>query len=267
MRAPESVRVVQAAMVRLSVDPGFVEAVYGGDRVVFELGEGPRVLTESERAMLTAVDRRAWGTDRFRRARLVQALIDEYTVTAAVVGVAPFDVFFSSEAFGRVLTQRGSMAVDVAHFLGERLSGAAFALSQLEGAVARARRRFEPEGLGLVAAAGVVGVSLPEGTLEAWSQGRAALGAQPVAAVVRGARWTPPALGRREVPLLIECGADGQVGVSPASGGLVGLVEYCRTPRKREQVRKRARRLGASRKAAGSVVQGLVDDGLLVERT
>ena len=58
-------RAIQRAIVRMMYDPAFVAAVHG-TRPVPGLGEPERVL-------LRQVDRRAFTTDRFRRARAVQA--------------------------------------------------------------------------------------------------------------------------------------------------------------------------------------------------
>ena len=118
---------LQQAMARMLFDPAFVDAVRAGPV------EG---LTEAERALLVQPDPRAWGTDRFRRARAVHALIDEYPVTTAIIGVSAVDAFFSSPGFAATLALRGSLALDFGDWVLPQTGGVA----RLEQALARARR-------------------------------------------------------------------------------------------------------------------------------
>ena len=123
-----SVAAIRQAMARMLFDPGFVDAVHAGPV------DG---LSEAERGLLVQVDRRAWGTDRYRRSRGVQALLDEYPVTAGILGVDAVDGFFSSPGFAAVLRDRGSLGLA---FGDHAASGPAGAVAILEQAVARARR-------------------------------------------------------------------------------------------------------------------------------
>ncbi len=243
---------LQQAMVRLCVDPGFVDAVYAGKA---------RGLPAEDQALLARVDRRAWSVDGFRRARLVQALIDELPVTAAVLGVPAIDAWLSGPGFVRCLRERGVMAVEAARDLG----AAGGDLARLEGAVARARARVRPRGPGIGAAPGVVGLEVQAGVLEAWVRLRAELGAAPTEAVIGGKRLAKPVIaGAGREWLLVEAGADGEVGVSPASAGLVGLVRGAGDGVGEGVLRGLAVRLGAEVHEVGEVVEGLVGEGLLV---
>jgi hypothetical protein len=248
------VAALRHAMARMLYDPAFVQRVHAGP--VPGLGE-------AELALLREVDTRAWSTDRYRRSRAVQALIEEYPVTAAVLGVKGVDAFFSSEAFGRVLTRRGSMALD----FGTWAEARAGAVAKLERAVAAARRGERPSGAGLVTKPGVEPLLLPEGVLGFYAQQRQALGADPVAALAHGRAPVPtPSPGDGEDALLIERDEQGQVQVGGGSAALVRLLAFATTPRSREAVLAHARRLGCDPGEDAEVVDGLIDDGLLVAR-
>ena len=83
-------RALQQAIVRMMFDPAFAAAVHGRRALPG--------LAEDERALLRGVDRRAFATDHFRRARAVQALVEEYPVSAAAIGLAAVDAFLSALA-------------------------------------------------------------------------------------------------------------------------------------------------------------------------
>lgn len=249
------VAALRHAMARMLYDPSFVERVHAG---------GVPGLAPSELVLLRAVDRRAWSTDRYRRSRAVQALIDEYPVTAAVLGVRGVDAFFSSEAFGRVLTRRGSLALDFGVWAEPR----AGAVVRLERAVALARRGERAAGTGLVTAAGVVPLMLPAGVLGFYTEERTLLGADPVAALAQGrALARPPPPGEGEDALLVEKDVQGKVQVGGGSAALVKLLAFTTTPRSREATLAHARRLGCEPGEDVEVVDGLIGDGLLVART
>lgn len=248
------VAALRHAMARMLYDPAHVARVHAGP--VPGLGE-------AERALLLAVDRRAWGTDRFRRSRAVQALIEEYPVTAAVLGVQGVDAFFSAEAFARVLTRRGSLALDFGSWAEPR----AGAVARLERAVATARRGERAGGPGLVTAPGVEPLLLPGGVLGFYTAQRAALGADPVAALAHGRPLAPaPPPGDGEDALLIERDAQGQVQVGGGSPALVRLLAFLTTPRSRAAALAHARRLGCEPGDDIEVLDGLVADGLVVVR-
>ena len=95
-------RALQQAIVRMMIDPAFVAQVHGKRPVPG--------LAEDERALLRAVDRRAFTTDRFRRARAVQALVEEYPCSAAAIGLTAVDAFLSAPEFAACVADRGGAA-------------------------------------------------------------------------------------------------------------------------------------------------------------
>lgn len=239
-----SVHAIQRAMVRMLFDPAFVEAVHRGP---------VPALTEPERALLVAVDRRAWGTDRYRRSRSVHALIEEFPATAAVLGVAEVDAWFSTEAFARTLASRGSLALD----FGRWAEAQAGELAVLERAIALARRAERPVGSGLVTRPGVEPATLGAGTLQAYARIREALGPDPIEALAAGLEPVqPPEPGPAEA-LLIERAPDGAIAISGATEALVALLTYTTTPRERAAVELHAGSLGCDPDEARELVDEL----------
>lgn len=243
---------LRQAMTRLLFDPAYVARVYAGPV------DG---LTEAERALLTAVDRRAWGTDKYRRSRGVQALIEEYPVTAAVLGVKGVDAFFSSSAFAGVLSERGSLALSFGLWAQARGAGD---VARLERAVAQARRAKRPAGAGLVTRPGVEPITLPGGVLAFYAQQRQALGADPVAALAHGRPPVPvPAPTGEPDALLVERDDRGEVQVGGGSSALCALLTFTTQPRSRDAVLARARALGCDPGEDVELVDDLLGEGLL----
>jgi len=252
-------------MLRLSVDPSFGQALYGGEPSArnIDLSGGPYVLTEADLALFRDVDARAWTTDVYRRTRLVQALIEEYALTTAIVGVPVVHRFFGTSAFAHVLGHHGSMAEGFGDWVHTCCAGADREVVRLEATICRARRDHRPDGAGLVTTPGKEGITVQTGTLAAWQQGLATLGGQPVQAAANGLRWTAPPLERGREHWLIERNPTGGLGVHPLSAGVVGLMNYCRSPRSRTEVTRQARKLKIGKKAVSSVLRQMQDDGLL----
>lgn len=249
---PSRVRQLQRAMVRMMVDPAYCAAVYAG---------APCGLAPADRALLTAVDRRAWSTDRFRRPRLTQALLEEYPATASIVGVAGVDAFFGDAAFARCLEERGSMALHFGRWIAPRGGGVA----RIEAAVAAARRWTPTPGRGVQRGPGVVPVSVPDGSLAALGAARSRLGPAPLAALARGLRTEAPPKGPDEEHLLVTCTAAGEVGVSGVGAALAAVVEAARRPQPKGALLGRMRRLGASSSEARELLAELLEDGTLAE--
>lgn len=247
---------LQRVIVRMLYDPAFVAQVYGGAAL-------PELDAKS-RALLVAVDRRAWGTDPLRRSRTLTALLEEFPVSAALVGVGRLDAFFSSPLFHRAIQSRQSLALA----FGGWLSPLAGPLSALETAVAAARReprgRVVPEG-SLARASGVRCVRVPGGTLARHEHVRARLGPRPLEALARPRLELgrlPPLKG--DEILLLQRDSRGEVGVSLVGEALADLLDFVATPRPREVVLAEARRLGAEPGEEDELVEGLVADGLIV---
>jgi len=243
---------LQQAMARMLFDPDYVAAVRGGPV------EG---LTEAERALLVRPDPRAWGTDRFRRARAVHALVDEYPVTTALIGVSAVDAFFSAPAFATTLARRGSLALDFGDWVRPR----AGAIARLEQALARARRAEPRAGAGLATRPGVEALTMPGGIFAFYLEQRRSLGPDPAATLARQARprtRAPEPAGDPD-SLLLERSDDGQVQIGGASPALVALLAFATTGRPRREVLAEARRLGCDEGDDDALVTDLLAEGLL----
>ncbi|MFN7147137.1 MAG: hypothetical protein ACK4YP_25435, partial [Myxococcota bacterium] len=159
---------IQRFVVRMLWDPTLVERVYGGGAV-----DG---LDAAGRSLLTAVDRRAWDTDPYRRARTLQALIEEYPCSVAEIGVAGLESFFASPAFHAVIADRGSLA----GAFGDWLAPKTGPVVRIERAFVELRRGgpgASPRAGELARAPGVRPIEAPEGTLARWEATSAALAA------------------------------------------------------------------------------------------
>lgn len=252
-------RAIQQAIVRMMIDPAFVAAIHGRRPVPG--------LAEDERALLRAVDRRAFTTDRFRRARAVQALVEEYPVSAAAIGVAAVDTFLSAPEFHACITGRGAMALAFATWLKDQASG----IGAIEGAMARLRRpAIAPASPGtLICSPRFAPLIVPAGTLAWYEATRGWLGATPLERLAgQGPR---PGLPRRgltrrkdEEHLLLEARTDGGMDLGTASEALVRLLRQAALPRPRPALEAEAVKRGAAAHEAAEVIDDLLAEGLLV---
>jgi hypothetical protein len=252
-------RALQQAIVRMMIDPAFVAAVHGRRPVPG--------LAEDERALLRAVDRRAFTTDRFRRARAVQALVEEYPVSAAAIGLTAVDAFLSAPEFAACIGERGSMALVFGTWLKDQASG----VGVIEAAMARLRRppAATPGPGALICGPRLAPLIVPEGTLAWYEATLAWLGSQ---ALQRLAEQGPrPGLPRRgltrrqgEEFLLLEARADGGMDLGTASEALVRLLRFAGQPRSRRALEAEAVTRGAEAHEAAEVIDDLLAGGLLV---
>ncbi len=253
MKGPtRRVQRLQQSMVRMMVDSVFRDAVYR-DQV-------PELSAE-DRALLIAPDPRAWSTDRYRRGRLTRALLDEYPVTGAVVGVSRVDAFFGSDAFAAVLASRGSISLAFADWAAPQAGDVAL----LEGAMCRARRWVPARGKGIQAGPGVVVVDLGAGTLDFLQHGMERLGAQSLDALAQGLRLSRPTVQSAREHVIITCTADGQVGASLVGEAIAALTRRAARPLSTGALLAAARRLGATPSEAAALIQDLLNDGVLAE--
>jgi hypothetical protein len=251
-------RRVQHALVCMHFDPEYAAAVRGQASLP-ELGE-------RERELLRGVDPRALATDELRRARAVHAIVDEYPVTAALLGLDVVDRYFSSAAFRSCVFERASMALCFGrgYLDGHRR---AQGVSAIETAMATARRgeRTCTAGLGeLVRAPGVEVVVTAAGMLAFYERVRQRLGPQPLETLAKRRKpWpeTPPKRGREY--LLIEAKSDAGLALGTASRGLVELLRAAAVARPREELAGVAVTLGAEADEADELLDDLVRDGLL----
>lgn len=263
--APLRIRALQAAMLRLTIDPDFGTALYRGDPDArrIDVHGGPYTLTDDDLSLFQAVDVRAWTTDVYRRTRLVQAIIEEYAVTTAIVGVPVVHRFFGTPQFATVLGHRGSTAEAFGVWAQSQCTAPNRAVVQLETAIACARRGVRPLGAGIVTAPGKEGVRVPTGTLEAWQQGLATLGGNPVQAAADGVRWSATAAAPGWEHWLVERNDAGGLGVHPLSAAQAGLMAFCRTPRPHAAVTREARKLKVGKKYIRQVLRTMQSEGLL----
>lgn len=245
-------RRVQQALVGMLLDPGYAARVRGA-------GPLPE-LSARERALLRAVDPRALRTDPHRRARAVHALVDEFPVTAAVLGVTPVESFLASEAFRAGVRARGAMALSFVAWVGDRAGG----VGRLEGAMAAVRRPGAPLRGEVGCPARLRGVVVAAGTLAFCSRVRARLGAEPVEVLARRRKpWheRPPRGGLET--LLVERREDGSIDVGTGSEPLVRLLRFAEGGRTRAEVEAEAIERGAEPGEARELIDDLIAEGLL----
>lgn len=251
-------RRVQHALVCMYFDPEYAAAVRGNASLP-ELGE-------RERELLRDVDPRALATDELRRARAVHAIVDEYPVTAALLGLDVVDRFFSSPAFRSCVFERGSMALAFGRTYVDshrRVQGVA----AIETAMARARRGErlrDPKPGELACAPGVEPIVAAAGMLAFYERLRERLGPVPLETLAKRRKpWpdVPPKRGREY--LLIEAKPDGSLALGSASRELVELLRAAVEPRPRDELASVAVTLGAEAHEAHELLDDLVGDGLL----
>ncbi len=250
-------RRVQCVLVGMMFDPDYAARV---------LGDAPLPeLSSRERLLLRGVDPRALGTDRYRRARAVSVLLDEFPVTATVLGVPAVDRFFATEAFRASVWARGSMALACGAWIGARAHG----VGRLETAIAHVRRHWAPRESGssgaAVASPGRLrALVVPAGTLAYHQRARQRLGPEPAVVLARRDVRTserPPQRGAEY--LLVERRDDGSIDVGTGSEPLVRLLAFAHTPRSQVDLEAEAVRWGAEPDEAAPLIADLVEQGLL----
>ncbi len=246
-------RRVQHALVCMLFDPAWAAHVRGQGLV-------PE-LSERERALLRALDPRALATDPHRRARALHVLVEELPVTAAVLGVAACEAFFSAPEFRAGVFGRAAMTASFAAWLGDRAHG----VGRLESAMAAVRRAKPPADRGrLGCPPGLRGVVVPANTLAFYLRVREELGPDPVRSLAQreaSSRSSPPRRGTQF--LLVERRPDGSLDLGSGSEPLVRLLCFAERPRARTELELEAVRLGAEPADASALIDELLADGLL----
>ncbi len=251
-------RRVQHGLVCMLFDPKYATKVRGREPMP-ELGE-------REREALREVDHRALATDEMRRARALQVILEEYPVSAALLGVDMVDRFFASPAFRACVFERGSMALEFGtRYLGNRAKG----VGTIETGLARARRELRPASVvadpTVGRAPGVVALTVPDKTLAWYRRARERLGPEPLRALAKLRKpWSQQPPRRGEEHLLIEPQADGSLGIASASKPLVELLRAAEPPRPRSELTAVAIELGAEPHEADELLDELIGDGLLI---
>lgn len=254
-------RAVQHALVRMLFDPAYAAAVRGPGPVD---GLGAR-----ERELLRRIDPRALTTDRHRRARAVHALVDEYPTTAAALGLATLETFFSSSAFVACIHRRGAMTLAFATWLEDQAGGP----GRIEAASAALRRRppAAPAGPLLRCAPHLAPLIVPAGSLAWLAATRAWLGPQPLLTLADAApRPGAPrrtAAHRAEEHLLLEHLPDDTLSLGTASEPLVRLLRFAERPHSERALAAEAVARGAASADTAELLADLERDGLLVRTT
>jgi hypothetical protein len=239
-------------------DPEYAAAVRGHASLP-ELGE-------RERALLRDVDPRALATDELRRARAVHAIVDEYPVTAALLGLDAVERFFSSPAFRGCVFGRGSMALAFGreYLAGHRRAQGVGAIETAMATVRRGEQSRVPGSGELVCAPGVEPVVTAAGMLAYFERVRARLGPEPLEMLAqRRAPWAEASPKRGREYLLIEASPDRSLALGTASRELVELLRAAVVPRPRDELARVAETLGAEAHEAEELLDDLVRDGLL----
>jgi len=144
---------LQKLVVRMLFDEAFVDAIHADAEQALAGAD----LTESERAQLLNIDRRAWRHDALRRRRMLRTLAEEFKISTTIVlaetrSLASLEQFFSSSFFHQSIQNRGSLARAFSEFLQDGYQRQRWRAPQipdlvrLEAAIAGCRRRLAREG-------------------------------------------------------------------------------------------------------------------------
>ena len=269
---------LQRVIVRMLYDSAFAKAVVlDPSKSLKGLGLDARHI-----AFLTESDPRVWRLDPHRRARSLEALLEEYPTASVALAharrsVGSLDAFFSSQHFHRCIQNRGRLALAYGDYLIELAAGpnheAICGLSRLEREIAAFRRREEATTLHaeLQLSPQVSCVCVPEGTLEFYISVRTQLGASGLSAaqaITSNALHMPPAprLGD-EVMLLLEAHPDGTgpsiSQLSAELGALLAEVNGGTTLRTFGVV---AGSHGAEEGEVMEILDSLISDGLILRK-
>ena len=242
-------RVVQRMAVLLHFDEAFANELFAA--------KAHPALADDELALFLRLDPRAFRTDPLRPLRLLAALVEEYPVSTALVGIDVARGFLTSSPFRHGLL-RGRLMADV---FGDWLFARAGDTALIELAVSLARRTRQRRSHGFPGLARAPGVELARpalGTLAFWADARAHITRDDVA---QGQRIPPPPEPAAREYLLVTGGAAGQ-DVASCAEELHALLSYARECRSVSEIVAEARRLGADHDAQ-ALVDDLLRDGLL----
>jgi hypothetical protein len=218
--------------------------------------DGEEALDDSDRALLTTVDPRAWSTDPYRSGRTLAAILSELPVTGALLGASRALEFFHSTAFHTAIEGRGSLVLSFGRWAGVGPIG------ELELATAqlrRARRSPPPPG-SLALGERFHPIAVPEGTLAAYDSLRRTLGPETISSEPLRA----PPLGDDLEHLLVERAADGSIAIGTIGESLSAvLAPLLAGPRTEREMRDQLQSLGAGDEAE-EILRGLLADGVLL---
>ena len=280
---------LQRVMVRMLYDPEFASTVLADpSRALADV-----TLTAEEQGWLLGPDPRAWRVDSERPARSLASLLQRYPTSAALAvrssgGVERLLRFFGSSRFHQSIQSRGSMAIAFGDFLADLVESGEIAdrrvlpLARLEQAIAELHRTASPhppvrgaDAAEYVLTPDMLRHSSPAGTAdlhEAVHQRLVDPQIERVNAIVdtSGALPSDDVDFTREEKLLLELvRGEGPrvkhvVGTSRITGDLDALLAYATRPRDRRELEAETIRLGAGADDAPDVIDGLIEDGVLI---
>lgn len=144
---------LQKLIPRMLFDEAFTAAVYAEPETTLSGFD----LTDTERAQLLRVDRRAWRYDALRKRRMLRTLAEEFKISTTIIlaetrSLASLEAYFSSRFFHAAIQDRGSLARGFAEFLLDGCQRGAWTSPQiadvvrLESVMVGCRRSLAREG-------------------------------------------------------------------------------------------------------------------------
>jgi hypothetical protein len=264
---------MQRVIVRMLYDAEFAQRVYDAPHKALQ----DLALTADEIAMLHNADPRAFRLDPLRRARSLEALLEEYPASGALIAHSTphrsaLDAFFSSEVFHACIQDRGRLAVAYGAYateLGHRWNRPDIvAFAALETAIATCRRVTPPvQGSPVELASGISLIRIRQGALEAYGDllnQLASKGLSAVAAVVStDLTLHPMELEQHDVTVLLENGPDGP-SLSVLDKSLATLLLFASKGAEYSDFLAKIRVCGGEPGEEDDIVQSLISDGLIV---
>ena len=248
-------RALRDAATWLHLSPARVRRLYSGEGGVFP-GLSPEGLDHLRR-----VDSRAWGTDSAMRTRMIGALVEEFPVSLAVLGVEVAGTFIDSDEMWAVLGGRARLTDTFSGFLLPLAGG----MAGLEGAIAAARRdRNRPVApAGVRTLAGISTLLVDAGIFRCWQREWSA-GADLPCRVAAGLRVNAPPEELSPVHVLIQArGNPVEILLSELGEAAGELFSWLAEPRGFEAVVGRLIAAEMSRAEAMELIDRWRAEGLL----
>ena len=266
---------LQRVAVRMLLDPSFAAAVFKAP----EESLSGLTLSAEERSWLTQSDHRAWQLDPMRRTRTLQALLEEFPVSAALVFACDgdarrLDAFLSSKEMHEAIQSRGRLNHAFGVYLMTLSIKGTPSVIQIEAALARCRLPPDPvaPSAPLMLSHGHLVLPLPEGSLEHYVTNLKALQAHAtrlatslLAALLSDTLELPrtePPQGEETCYLLIEPSPTGP-GIGEVSAPLGMLLLRAQEGATRHTLERVAEELGAEGQEARELIDELIAEGLI----
>ncbi len=267
---------LQRVAVRMLMDPSFADAVFESPATALAEVD----LSDDELHWLQSTDRRAWQLDPMRRTRTLQALMEEFPVSSALIlqqrGSADvLDAFFSSPYLHDAIQTRAYLTEAYDRYLGTLAVPDIGNHLRIEAALARCRGQEPPVHLkdgDIHIASHHALLILPGGSTERYLEHlnylqRAAQkhqGSVLAAMLTQGFRFpkTRALQTSQSTYLLVEPSPQGPA-LGEVSESLGLLLAAASKPISREALAKRALSLGAEEHEAEELLNELIHDGLL----